>query len=292
MIMTPLTTLMAGNDFLDFRYMMYLARNNAWVQIGNDLYHISISDIIEPIHANEQQASTNDVVTHLTLEEENDVKMAISKAATSACSTSPFISLPTRPELRYLDIIEGSYDNVHVSLGEHGHGCTIKINVENFDAYFAKKYLPSATATDYLAQHTALKAEAENEALQNAFWLAASSGDYKMLQTLFEEKPDFNFNENKNNNGHAVNIIQCMFESRQNNLPYHNGSNYEETFAILKQHGLDMNQANFMNICRSYDHRQPHFHFFQQKGDPRHATILEAIDKVYASSTSALTATV
>lgn len=281
MIENDIVSKMDSSNPNDFRWLMYLARNGAWVNVAGDTYHIAIMNRNQSIERAEGDTIYYDnEIIPISAEDENKYKLILSKLAmrifitSSSKGTSELTAEKNQfglPDLQ-MDIKKFDYLRTSISLAEN-RSINLHISITNFDYEFCQK-LTSATHEERKKLVSNYKSEREaafHEADKNEIWLAASSGDSQQLSRLLDIHKTINLT-NECYNG--KNILQSIFDFQPGkDIPFSEikKPNWEETIQLLKDKaGLDlakpfpnMNNQTGFDLCNYHQHQINNRWFFQ-----------------------------
>ncbi|KTC92339.1 hypothetical protein [Legionella cincinnatiensis] len=268
-----------SGDKNDLRYLFYLSSHNAWVNVAGDLFKLKITNSVETI---ENQVGSmiyfNKEYRPVTEQAELKLKTLISKNAIEAfvCGVSSDraqLDATENKELRGLSLksIQKVFTNIHFNLESHR---TIELSIElyNFDNEFVHQ-LNALTSTEekkhLISEYKNRFIAAQEDALANAFWKAAASGDYEQLLLLFNELNDFNINRSYEGRS----IIEAMFAANPKiDLPFKSRQpDYKKTVELLLSHGLEKQIID--SASQKYQTIQNNLWFFQRE-NPVHKNML------------------
>lgn len=243
------------SDF-DFRFLLFLSRNNAWVTVGDDVYKVTIKDIVKSANkvVNNQSMWVNDFV-HLSSSQENDLKLKLSNTLISASeleggSATADIDASHSKVVADMSLKIKSYDYNRLSMlywneikggTLEGEVVVIHLTAENFDSLYAKEISNDSSLASIISNYSSLKQNAVKDAQCSAIWLAAAAGDSEILNYLISESSDIDINSTYQGKSilQAMNEADPLQDTPFNYIQYpKNLSDYAKTLEILIEHGL------------------------------------------------------
>jgi len=252
----------------DLRYLLYLSRNNNWVNVDGDLYKITIKHIVKETQRYKEGklcwAEEHELVSSSNEpDKESNLKLHLSQTAFS--TTVHAGGNKDQYYGEHSDLLSDLELNISSHFFEHlcvsyyakdkyepdylsSQLMNICLYAENFDSIFTQQ-IDSLTNDEeriiMIKGYQEQKKLAYEEASKNAIWSAASSGDYKLLEYLLENIPTETINLNSTFNGKY--ILKTMFDNNpKTDIPFKSimypkkpKQDYTLTFNLLIKHGLD-----------------------------------------------------
>ena len=284
----------------ELRYLFYLSRKNAWVQMGYELVKFNLIVLVGTKKRQEGEITYFDR-NDLTLNESqsDELKRFFARylgyiSISHIGKSDGEIEASDHPDLPNLALNYLSIDFYSMTIYKDWQDerfenfpnkLTVQAKMENYDLLFMNQFNCHSLEEqkESIKQYSVNKEAAFNEAFKNAVWLAAASGDSKQLTLLLNERPDFDLQETYQ----GKNIFQAMFSAEGFfRRPFLNEiSDYQATVGLLLENGFDFDKPisakdarTTTDVCIGYKKAQSSKWFFQSKNE-YHLMLVDVIEK-------------
>ena len=270
----------------DVRRLFYLSRNSAWVMIDEDIYRVRFTNNLKTYQC--QNGTYTRIYTTsspLAPEEELELKLLLGKTFTqiTAIDKNTHYYLDETAKLPHLMLHAVEYDFASLQMNMGNRNIALQLTIDNFDAYFIKKFNQCATKTEEekLKQGYHLdKFHAIKNAIKNEIWLSVASGDWKTFALIYDRClariqtaiahahvsiPEIEKNSAKSflyESYSGETIIQALWQANPTlNPPFSNDPpNYSNILSLLLTKGrFDLNMVELLKQSPLHQYR-----FFKQ----------------------------
>ncbi len=271
----------------DFRNLVYLSKNDEWVNAGGELYRLKIVSRIETVERQEGSATYFDKIEHpLSSKNEFAFKLLIGKEAQivsvfSVSSSNNSIDISKHDKLPDLKISPCFYDFSRLYIETKNHHLELRVQIENYDFHFLKMFsdvTDEDSKSDLIFDYANSRNEAMIASFKSEIWQAAASGDHLRLSILLNKKPSIDLYSTYK----GKTLIEAMFNAKpEYDIPFEaQKSDYKKTLALLK--GFDFHKKislesnlTFLELCNQYQQNQNHLKFYQPYNPVHNELLLE-----------------